>query len=108
MAQSHAPGDPVWRMPNHYDSGGSTLTPEGPQWDYGVPKFAPIPQQGMMPYFVPVPVRPRGQTVEELVRETTARMKAQAYATCLEVVRLQEFLASLGVEATKGEGCVRP
>ena len=79
------------------------LTPEGPRYDYGVPKYVPMPAPGM-PSYGAVPA-PSQETTADLVREATARARAQQRATCLEVVRLREFLRRLGVEPTTGKGC---
>ena len=108
-AQSWSPqpdGGIQWRTPNQYNQGGYSYGSQGPQWDYGGPKYAPsVPGSSMGSlYGVPLPSIEESASVTEQVQALTARLKAQQQATCAEVVRVQKFLEALGGEPTPMKG----
>lgn len=105
QAQSYVPGEGgLWRQPNLYDSGGVTFTPQGPVYDYGVPKYEPVLPSVIWFGILGGRQRAAQAQQEAAVEAAIARAHAQTRANCLEIVRINKFLETLGGEPTVRKG----
>lgn len=106
FGQSYVPGQGgLYRQPNQYDSGGMTPTPQGPVYDYGVPKYqapqpstlSPMLYYGMGRRAVEREVKARQQAE---VQALTERIRERTAETCAKVDALNELREAFGLERT--------
>lgn len=101
-AQSYVPGQGgLYRQPNQYDSGGMTPTPNGPVYDYGVPKYqAPAPPTVPPILWYEYGTQQRHAQIRQRaeVQALTEQLKRRRAETCAEIEKLNQLKRMMGIE----------